>query len=97
MESNYSLFELEHLDGSNRSEEEVLRRTNHLFPFDTTLIAYKTTHPTVGGVVFSAVRPPRLYKQENFQLSGNLCGGGVEYLHRVPASRRRRRKGKSRI
>jgi hypothetical protein len=25
------------------------------------------------------------------------CGGGVEYLHRSPASRRRRRKGKSRI
>jgi hypothetical protein len=24
-------------------------------------------------------------------------GGGVEYLHRIPASRRRRRKGKSRI
>jgi hypothetical protein len=27
----------------------------------------------------------------------NPCGGGVEYLHRDPASRRRRRKGKSRI
>jgi hypothetical protein len=25
------------------------------------------------------------------------CGGGVEYLHRDPASRRRRRKGKSHI
>jgi hypothetical protein len=25
------------------------------------------------------------------------CGGGVEYLHRDPANRRRRRKGKSRI
>jgi hypothetical protein len=25
------------------------------------------------------------------------CGGGVEYLHRNPASRKRRRKGKSRI
>jgi hypothetical protein len=25
------------------------------------------------------------------------CGGGVEYLHRNPASRRRRLKGKSRI
>jgi hypothetical protein len=25
------------------------------------------------------------------------CGGGVEYLHRDPASRRRRRKGKSKI
>jgi transposase len=26
-----------------------------------------------------------------------MCGGGVEYLHRDPASRRRRRKGKSEI
>jgi hypothetical protein len=26
-----------------------------------------------------------------------LCGGGVDYLHRNPASRRRRRKGKSRM
>jgi hypothetical protein len=28
---------------------------------------------------------------------GYPCGGGVEYLHRDPASRSRRRKGKSRI
>jgi hypothetical protein len=27
----------------------------------------------------------------------NPCGGGVEYLHRDPVSRRRRRKGKSQI
>jgi hypothetical protein len=27
----------------------------------------------------------------------NPCGGGVEYLHRDLASRRRRRKGKSQI
>jgi hypothetical protein len=27
----------------------------------------------------------------------NCSGGGVEYLHRDPASRRRRRKGKSQI
>jgi hypothetical protein len=25
------------------------------------------------------------------------CGGGIEYLHRDPASRRRRRKGKSQM
>jgi hypothetical protein len=30
-------------------------------------------------------------------LTVNPCGGGVEYLHRDPASRRRRRKGKSQI
>jgi hypothetical protein len=31
------------------------------------------------------------------QRGGNPCGGGVEYLHRDPASRRWRRKGKSQI
>jgi hypothetical protein len=30
-------------------------------------------------------------------VSSTPCGGGVEYLHRDPASRKRRRKGKSRI
>jgi hypothetical protein len=34
---------------------------------------------------------------EFFPITGiyDPCGGGVEYLHRDPASRRRRRKGKS--
>jgi hypothetical protein len=32
----------------------------------------------------------RGYKKDN---GGDPCGGGVEYLHRSPASRRRRRKG----
>jgi hypothetical protein len=30
-------------------------------------------------------------------LTGNPCGGGVEYFHRDPASRRRRRKGRSQL
>jgi hypothetical protein len=30
-------------------------------------------------------------------MTQTLCGGGIEYLHRDPASRRRRRKGKSQI
>jgi hypothetical protein len=34
----------------------------------------------------------------SFQVnSSSPCGGGVEYLHRDPASRRRRRNGKSQI
>jgi hypothetical protein len=40
------------------------------------------------------------YKRSWFLHSGaawTLCGGGVEYFHRLPASCRRRRKGKSRI
>jgi hypothetical protein len=49
---------------------------------------------------FSTQSVPRGDKEEN---RGNQvssvrlpCGGGVEYLHLNPASRRRRRKGKSR-
>jgi hypothetical protein len=39
------------------------------------------------------------YKEDNWgdPVIYTPCGGGVEYLHRDPASRRRRRKGKSRI
>jgi hypothetical protein len=33
----------------------------------------------------------------DLKLVVNPCGGGVEYLHRDPASRRRQRKGKSQI
>jgi hypothetical protein len=33
----------------------------------------------------------------DFDLRQVPCGGGVEYLYRSPASRRRRRKGKSRV
>jgi hypothetical protein len=35
--------------------------------------------------------------QRDLSLKIYPCGGGVEYLHRDPASRRRRRKGKSQI
>jgi hypothetical protein len=34
---------------------------------------------------------------ELYFLCGPCRGGGIEYLHRDPASRRRRRKGKSQI
>jgi hypothetical protein len=46
--------------------------------------------------VFSMWSVRRLYN-EVYRITPavNLCGGGVEYLHRDPASRRRRRKGKS--
>jgi hypothetical protein len=45
-----------------------------------------------------SVRFSRSYKWRRiFQTEQSPCGGGVEYLHRSPASRRRRRKGKSRI
>jgi hypothetical protein len=52
--------------------------------------------------VFSVRGPCRedMREYENRNLlrpQSSLCGGGVEYLHRDPASRRRRRKGKSQI
>jgi hypothetical protein len=50
------------------------------------------------GRVFSMWSAPTYYKHGiNLEFSSIPCGGGVEYLHRSPASRRRRRKGKSRI
>jgi hypothetical protein len=39
---------------------------------------------------------PRIYTA-NYKYNSGRCGGGVEYLHRDPASRKRRRKGKSQI
>jgi hypothetical protein len=50
--------------------------------------------------VFSVLwSDPRLYKEKPtiIDSSSYPCGGGVEYLHRDPASRRRRQKGKSQI
>jgi hypothetical protein len=46
---------------------------------------------------FSTRSMPRYYNRNQFAVEVTPCGGGVEYLHRDPASRRRRRKGKSRI
>jgi hypothetical protein len=58
----------------------------------------------MGRCSFSVVRAKglswrqlRRTKQVNGQLAVLPCGGGVEYLHRDSASRRRRRKGKSQI
>jgi hypothetical protein len=50
-------------------------------------------------IIFYTQSVQRAYKEDNWgkQTSSTLCGGGVEYLHRDPASRRRRRKGKSQI
>jgi hypothetical protein len=57
---------------------------------------------TVGNWMFSMWSVPRCYNQDIWsntfsELAILPCGGGVEYLHRDPASRRRRRKGKSQI
>jgi hypothetical protein len=48
--------------------------------------------------VFPTRSMQRGYKENNPKTDWpNPCGGGVEYLHRDPASRMRRRKGKSPI
>jgi hypothetical protein len=54
---------------------------------------------TFGNAIFCAVRAEVIYRGPSV-ITGyteDPCGGGVEYLHRDPASRRRRRKGKSQI
>jgi hypothetical protein len=83
----------------------IYRETNRL-SFNKTRIAQKTTRPTIPllSCVFFAARtclPSRylamirvIYIQTHRLMGGtNPCGGGVEYLHRDPASRKRRRKG----
>jgi hypothetical protein len=51
---------------------------------------------TIEEAVFSVGVTPRLYNEDLRQLRDRtLCGGGVEYLHRIPVSRRKRRKGNS--
>jgi hypothetical protein len=40
---------------------------------------------------------PKCHNRDKSVVRVHLCGGGVEYLHRDPASRRRRRNGKSQI
>jgi hypothetical protein len=49
-------------------------------------------HATIKEAVFSLRTAPRLYNEHAARIR-NPYGGEVEYLHREPASRRRRRKG----
>jgi hypothetical protein len=48
-------------------------------------------------VIFSVRFVPRLYNEGQLSLEDREFGGGVEYLHLDPATRNRRRKGKSQI
>jgi hypothetical protein len=52
---------------------------------------------TVEGGALYTVRPEPTSGRELTSRLVYPCGGGVEYLHRDPASRRRRRKGMSQI
>jgi hypothetical protein len=49
----------------------------------------------VGSKIFSShvVQPPIQWIPGALSPGVNTCGGGVEYLHRDPASRKRRRNG----
>jgi hypothetical protein len=59
------------------------------------MAAYVTMDTTMRSGVFYAVIAKGLQAGRSLELTADPCGGGVEYLHRDPASRRRRRKGKS--
>jgi hypothetical protein len=49
-------------------------------------------------IIVSSQFASKLQEESSVQESSILpCGGRVEYLHRSPANRRRRQKGKSRI
>jgi hypothetical protein len=53
-----------------------------------------TTVEELWGEEFSVRSEPSLYNENKWDKMVSLqCGGGFEYLHRSPASRRRRRKG----
>jgi hypothetical protein len=53
---------------------------------------------TMKDTVFPIRFVPRCYKQNSLkQRVESPCGGGIEYLHRDPASRRRRQKGESQM
>jgi hypothetical protein len=62
-------------------------------------IAATDTHATTEllETVFSLWFVQRLYSEHERERICPPCGGGVEYLHRDPTSRRRQRKGKSEI
>jgi hypothetical protein len=47
--------------------------------------------------VFCGVRAEELFWRRLTLQGSHPCGGGFEYLHHDPASRRRRRQGKSQI
>jgi hypothetical protein len=68
---------------------------------DKQVPAATDTHATIKVLletVFYTRSAQRGYKKDNRgKRASDPCGGGVEYLHRDPASRRRRRKGKSQI
>jgi hypothetical protein len=65
--------------------------------------AAMNTHSTIELLLetaFSTRSVQSGYKEDNWGepvIEADPCGGGFEYLHRDPASRRRRRKGKSQM
>jgi hypothetical protein len=58
-------------------------------------LTYETMDETLEEDAFYTVRLSVIRDRTDKISESNPCGGGVEYLHRDPASRRRRRKGKS--
>jgi hypothetical protein len=68
-----------------------------VFSTQSVPVATWCNNRTVGRGVFYAVHAKATFAVDCELVRQIPCGGGVEYLHRSPASRRRRHKGKSQI
>jgi hypothetical protein len=84
--------------GNNRRETVMYMRSTPSKSTDVGSLlsgnAALNIHPQQWETVFSVGSVQRfIYTRNNTYIIRNPCGGGVEYLHRDPASRRRRRKG----
>jgi hypothetical protein len=87
--------------GRQRLGKHIPAATNTLATIENPVSKQQIgTHTTIGVLLetmFSVLSVQNGYREEfSSEELVPPCGGGVEYLHRDPASRRRRRKGKSR-
>jgi hypothetical protein len=88
----YSLVHLEPQDLG----QFILKRWTYLTFWETlklgSCLVKQKTDATVWGIrTKSVILPLYIHKRLSYNL--NPCGGGVEYLHRDPASRKRQRNG----
>jgi hypothetical protein len=82
----------------SRSNEYACRNRSFATRSDIRFVAMEKQNNTNGWQWWLLSRPRGSYKRQCIrEFPVDPCGGGVEYLHRDPASRRRRRNGKSQI
>jgi hypothetical protein len=72
---------------------KVFATFQHAFQFQSSGLILRSIDPLLG----SCNSWTTTMETGVFSVWSMPCGGGVEYLHRSPASRRRRQKGNSRI